>query len=63
MVQLPRLLDRLDEIGLRRVDGEVLWSRVVTNQTPQDQVGLQVFPDFDMPPRAREVQDLNVVQS
>ena len=44
MMQLPRLLDRLDEIGLRRVDGEVLWSQIVTNQAPQDQAGLQTLP-------------------
>lgn len=42
MMQLPRLLDRLDELGLRRVDGEVLWSNVVTNQAPQDQVSFHL---------------------
>ena len=46
MLQLPRLLDRLDEIGLRRVDGEVLWSHVVTNIAPQDQVLIQFAPSL-----------------
>lgn len=36
--QMPRLLDRLDEIGLPRVDGRVLWSRVLLGHTMQDQL-------------------------
>jgi hypothetical protein len=42
--QMPRLLDRLDEIGLPRVDGRVLWSRVLLGHTMQDQAPLDPTP-------------------